>query len=173
MASPKQGGRAVFDPAQALFKHHITLRQDDGAIQLEARHAIRFHLHDQAEAVCRDDLEIAGVIGGCEGVVPAAIAGDHAGEFTRVEVVCALEHQMLKEMGEASFARLLINRADFVVGEMGDRSTPMIFDNNELKAVIKHVSAWVKRPPLTAGDGRQAAADGQGGEAGVEYGASK
>ena len=72
-----------------------------------------------------------------EGVVLAAILGDDLGELAGRDLVCALEHQMFEEVGDARGARRLVGGADLVPDHLGHDRRAMIRDHQHLQAVLK------------------------------------
>ncbi len=72
--------RAVGDPHVVLFQHHVALGQHIGVGEHEAGHAIGLELHHRRQVFAGDALEIAGVVGGGEGILLAADGGERLRE---------------------------------------------------------------------------------------------
>ena len=93
--------------------------------------------HDVRQPVLGHALEIGGDVVIGEGVVLAAVLGDDLGELAGRDLVGALEHQMLEEMGDAGGARRLVGGADLVPDHLGHDRRAMIGDDQDLQAVLK------------------------------------
>jgi hypothetical protein len=72
---------------------------------------------------------------GREGVLAPAVARDRAAEFARLELVGALEHQMLEIVRDARLAARLVGRADVVPDHVGDDRRAHIGDDHDLEPV--------------------------------------
>jgi hypothetical protein len=84
-----------------------------------------------------DALEIGGVIVRGEGVLLPAQLGHHLGEGALLVVAGALEHEMLKEMGDAGLAERIISRTVAIPDHVGHDRRPMIGDHHHLHAIVE------------------------------------
>jgi hypothetical protein len=100
-------------------------------------HAIGFELHHGGKLVARHALEVAGIVGGGEGILVAADPQHGLRELAGRMLGRALEHQVLEEMRQAGFARRLVGRADLVPDHLGDHRRAVIGDHDDLQAIIE------------------------------------
>ncbi len=92
-------------------------------------------LHDGAEPVLGDALEVARDVVAGEGVVLAAEAGDDLRELAERDLVRRLEHQVLEEVGDARDALGLVGGADLVPDHVRDDGCAVIRDHHDVDAV--------------------------------------
>ena len=85
--------------------------------------------------LARDALEIAGVVGGGEGVLLAADRRHRLREASGRVLGGALEHQMFEEMRDAGLARRLVGGADLVPDHVGDDRRAPVRHDDDLEAV--------------------------------------
>ena len=129
--------RVVGDAHVVLFEHDVALGQHVLVLEHEAGHAVGLEFHHLGQLLARHALEIAGVVGGGEGVLVAADPQHGLGEFAGRMRRGALEHQMFEEMREPGFARRLVGRADLVPDHLRDHRGAAIGDHHDLHAVGK------------------------------------
>jgi hypothetical protein len=127
--------RIIGDALVLLLEDDVALGQHHLIGELQAGHAVGFQFHHRLELLGRHALEIAGVIVRGEGVFLAADAGDQFREITGRIFRRALEHQVLKEMRQARFARGLVGGADFVPDHVGDDRRAVIGNDNQFQPV--------------------------------------
>jgi len=161
-------GRLVVGAAAALLADDLTLRQHHLVGEPEIGHAVRLVLHHDFQAVGGDRLVVGGVVPGGEGVLAPAVGGDDVGELARRQVLGTLEHQVLKEMGEARFAGLLVGGADAVPDRMVDDGRAVVLHHDHLQAVVEGEADGIenlglRRLRLAEARGKE---DGQGREYG-------
>ena len=90
-------------------------------------------------------LEIGGVVVAGEGIFLAADIGDDLGKDAVRIVLCSLEHQVLKEVGNTGLAGRLIGGARLVPDHMGDHGGAVIGDHHHLKTVVQREAGQVRR----------------------------
>ena len=129
--------RIVGDPHVEFFEHDVALRQHVLVLENQAGHAIGLELHHLGQLLARHALEIAGVVGGGEGVLVAADPEHGLGEFADRMLGGALEHQMFEKVRQAGFARGLVGGADLVPDHLGDDRGAVIRDHHNMQAVGK------------------------------------
>ena len=137
--------RVVGDPHVEFFQHDVALRQHVLVLQDQPGHAVGLEFHHLAELLARHALEIAGVVGGGEGVLVAADLEHGLGEFTGRMFGGALEHQMFEEMREPRFARRLVGGADLVPDHVRDDRRAVIRDHHDLQAVVEREAGGTLR----------------------------
>ena len=133
LAQPRAG--IVGDPHVLLFQHHLELRPHRLVGQHQSGHAVGLELHHGCELVARHALEIAGVVGGGEGVLLAADGRHHLGEAPGWILLRALEQQVLEEVGEPRLARRLVGGADLVPEHVGHDRRAVIGNHHDLETV--------------------------------------
>ncbi len=82
-----------------------------------------------------DDLEVVSQVGFGEGVILTAILLDDIGEFLRLELFRAAEHEMLAQMRDSGLAELFVARAHFVEDVEGRNRRLMVFEQEHLQAI--------------------------------------
>ena len=133
LAQPRR--RIVGDPHILLFQHDVELGPHHLVGEHQSGHSVGLELHHGLELVARHALEIAGVVGGGEGVLLAADGGDDLGKAPSRVLGGALEHQMFEEMGKPRLARRLVGGADLVPQHVGDHRRAVIGNDDDLETV--------------------------------------
>ena len=133
----EQRTRRIVGARTALLQHDIALGTDVVLGDDHVDHAVGLHLHHHLQAVGGDLLVISGDVIRGESVVLPAIGGDDLGERAIGDLVGALEHQMLEEMGDARDAARLIGRTDAVPDHMGDHRRPVVLDHHDVHPVVE------------------------------------
>ncbi len=101
-------------------------------------HPIGFHPQREVQIVRRHPLEeVRTILGG--GSVRVAADGLEGLEVLVVEMLAALEHQVLEEMGEAAATAALVGRADQVADLGGHHRQPVVFAQEHGEAVVELV----------------------------------
>ena len=131
----KEGCRIAVGAGGAFLQDHRTLGGHVIFQKPQIAHPVRFQLHHQVKPVCRDALEIGGVVPRGEGIVIAALGLHDFRKFARRHVIRALEHQMLQKMRDARVSRWFIRRADAIPDHMDHNRGAMIFDHDNLQPV--------------------------------------
>src|SRR5262249_25753717 len=103
----------------------------------EIRHAVMIHGNDGGWPMVGHALEIGSDVVVGEGIVLAAVLGHDLGELAGGDRLCAFEHQMLEEMGDARGPRRLVGSADLVPDHLGYDGSAMVGDDQDLEAVPK------------------------------------
>src|ERR1700722_13387819 len=129
--------RVVGDPHVVFLKHDVALRQHVFILQDQAGHAVRLELHYPRQLLARYALEIAGVVGGCEGVLVAADPQHGLGKLAGRMLAGALEHQMFKEVRKARLAGGLVGGADLVPDHLRDHRRAVVRDHHDLQSVAE------------------------------------
>ena len=132
---PEPRGGIVADAHVVFFENDVELGSHHVVGEHQSGHAVGLELHHLLELVARDALEIAGVIGGGEGVLLPADGGHDLREASQGIFGRALEHEMFEEVSKPRLARRLIGRADFVPDHMRDDRRAMIGNHHDLETV--------------------------------------
>jgi hypothetical protein len=111
-------------------------------------HAVGLVLHDDLEAVAGHGLVVAGEVVAGEGVLAPAVERDDMGELARTQLVRALEHQVLEEVGVARFPGRLIGGADLVPDHVGDDGRTAVGDHHYLQAVVEGKGLGIEDPRI-------------------------
>ena len=106
--------RLVVDPHPPLFLHHLALVGERVLVDPERRHPVGFEPQHQRQVLRRHRLPEHRLVVGRVGVALAADRRDHRRVRLGLDVLRALEHQVLEEVREAGAARLLVLRADVI-----------------------------------------------------------
>lgn len=132
----ENGGWHIVGTLAPLLKHHLALGLDVLFRKHQIAHPVGLETH-HVRQFGRCDLLVIGreVIGG-ESVLAAAHRCNCRRELARWIGARALEHQVLKEMGDARFSRLLIGAAHLVPEHVRGNRRPVIRDNDNVKAVF-------------------------------------
>ena len=128
---------AALDTLATFFKHHVAFGPNHLLTKHQAAHAVGFEIHHVRQCLGGHGFEIGGDIGRGEGVQIAAEFGDGGIQFASGVAFGALEHQMLKEMGDAGLACWLVGTTHLVPDHMGDHWCPMIGDHHDLQPVVE------------------------------------
>ena len=125
-----------------LFVH---LRGVDDAEQVT--HAVRFHPQRDVERAGGDILEVIGPV-----VIRGAVLVGRADalewlEVIVVEVLAAVEHQVLEEMREPGASRLLVLGAHVVPDVHGNNGRLVVFVHEQRQPIFQH------EPLIRNGDG--------------------
>lgn len=110
---------------------------DHVVIKDEVFHAVRLIGHDHFERLRRDLLIKRGVVIRGESIFLATDLGDLAGKLPRWIGLGGLEHQVLKEMGNAGFSRFLVSGTNVVPQHMRDYRRAMIRDHHDFEAIVQ------------------------------------
>ena len=127
--------RHVVGALAALFQDHAAFRGGEGVGEVEIDHAVRLHGHHQFQPVAGDVLEVDRVVVGGEGVVATAVAGDDLGKLAGCHLLRALEHHVLKIVGDPRLGGWAVVAADLVPQHMTDYRHPVIGDHHHLQPV--------------------------------------
>ena len=129
--------RRIVKAQAALLLHHLALVVEDFFVDLQIAHAVRFQPQHHGQHVAGHRLpENRGVLGGVS-VVRSAGTNDVIGEFVGAEVLCAVEHQVLKEVREPGSARNLILRAHVIPNLHVDHRRVVRLHNQRAQTVIE------------------------------------
>src|ERR1700723_829865 len=133
----------VLDAHAALFFHHFALGLKIFLADVEAAHAVRLEPQDALEIIAGKSFEeIGGVVGGF-GVVESAYGFDNARLLLGWNVGRAFEHQVLKQVREASASGALVFPADVIPDLQVDDGDFVVFEQNYLQAVRERVRGVV------------------------------
>ncbi len=127
--------RIVLDAHAFFFEDYVALGEYHRFRELKPIHAIGFVVHHRLELAGWDALVISGVVVRRECVFVSADRGDRLRETSGRIFLCALEHQMLEEMGKPGFTRRFVSGAHFVPDHVGDHRCTVIGNDDELEAV--------------------------------------
>ena len=124
-----------------LVLDHPALLVEPGLIDRRAHvpHPVRLHPQRHVERRGRHDLEVVRAV-----LVRRPV---HAGgadpveglEVVVVEVLAAVEHQVLEQVREAGLADLLVTRADVVPDVDGDDRRLVVLVDDQAQSVVEHV----------------------------------
>ena len=134
--------RLVLDALAALVADDVLLVRERGLIDLleQIAHAIRLEPQRQLELVGRDRLEVVRAV-----VVRRAVHAGRAGRFEqwkvriRRDVLRALEHHVLEQVGEAGAPRLLVGRPDVIPEVHRHHRQPAILAQDHIQAIRQRV----------------------------------
>ena len=122
-----------------LVLHHPALLVEPGLRDRpdHVAHAVGLQPEQVVQRVFRRVLEIVGAVlaGGAVHVGGADLLGGL--EKVVVEVLAAVEHQVLEQMGEPGLARFLVLRADVIPDVHGHDGRLVIFVDKQRQSVIK------------------------------------
>ncbi len=145
----------VLRPLPALVLHHVPLvverLLEAGAVQQKA-HPIALQPEGQLELIGGDDLEVVGAI-----LRSRAVDVGGAGLLQVLEVLVladvlrALKHHVLEQVGESRSSRNLVASADFVPDVDDDLGHPMVLVQDHLEAIRQYV--FLERQPRQVGRG--------------------
>ncbi len=134
--------RLVLDALPALVADHILLVGEVGLIDLieQITHSIGFEPQRELEAIGRHGLEVVGPIE-VGGPVQIAAAGALQQPEVRVarDVLRALKHHVLEQVGEAGSPRIFVRGTDVVPQVDRDERQPVIFGQDHFEAVRQRV----------------------------------
>ena len=106
--------RLVVDAHPPLFLHDLALVGERVLVDPQRRHPVGLEPQRQRQVLRRHRLPEHRLVVGRVGVALAADRRDHRGVRLGLDVLRALEHQVLEEMREPGAARLLVLRADVI-----------------------------------------------------------
>ena len=106
--------RLIVDAHPALFLHDLALALERVLVDPQRRHAVGFHPQHQRQVVRRHRFPEHRLVVGRVGVALAADRRQHRCVRFGLDVLGALEHQVLEEMREPGAARLLVLRPDVI-----------------------------------------------------------
>ena len=147
------GGGVGIRAHAALFQHHVALGGHHLVGEDEVGHAVGLEAHHDRQMLLGDALEIGGVVVRGEGVLLPAQLGHHLGEGALLVVAGALEHEMLKEMGDARLAERIIRRTVAIPDHMGDDWRAMVGDHHDFHTVGKLEMSDVRTGGMAGGRG--------------------
>ena len=133
----KQRSGVIFHTLITLFNDHFTLGQDILFIKVEVDHTVRFHLHHQIKAICRNALEIGSEILAGKGIIAASVFGHHARKFPSFQRFGLFEQQMFEKMGNPRHAGRLIRRSGTIPKHMHHNRRSVVFDHHHLQAIFE------------------------------------
>ena len=140
----------------ALIADDVTLVGELGAVQAfhEEAHAVRLKPEAELKLVGGEGLEVVGAVevGGAVDV-GRACSLDVLDVGFLADVLRAFKHHVLKEVGEASAAGALVERADVVPEVDGDEGEAVILVGDDLEAVGEGVGLVLDLRELEGGGG--------------------
>ncbi len=127
--------RLILDAHPAFFLDHLTLAPERGFVHAQRGHPIRFEPQRQREVLGRQGLPEHRLVFCGVGVAAPADARDDGRVRLRLDVLRALEHHVLKQMGEAGAAGPLVLRADVIPHRDVHDWRGMVLRQDHLEAV--------------------------------------
>ena len=139
----RQSAGVIVGALGALFNYDVALCLDIAFGQAQILHSVTFHFHHQRQAICRNSLEIGGVIVAGKGVVGPTIRRDGRRELAGGQFVRAFEQKVFQKMCNARLTNLFIRRSGSIPDHLHHNGGTVIFDHDYLHPVIKGKSGDV------------------------------
>ncbi len=133
--------RLVLDAHPPLFLHDLALALERLFVHAQRRHAIGFEPQHQRQVLLRRGLPEHRRILSRVGVALPADARDEGGVRFRLDVLRALEHQVLEQVCEAGAAGPLVLRSDVIPELQVDDRRGVIFRQHDGEAVVERRDA--------------------------------